>query len=41
MVVIFAQGEILGVENMIKKKIGKNEKMGLGGRIDEIFFCLF
>jgi hypothetical protein len=38
MVVVNAQGEILGMENMIKMKIGKNEKMGLGERIDANFF---
>jgi hypothetical protein len=32
MVVVIAQGEILGTEDMIKMKIGKNEKMGLGER---------
>jgi hypothetical protein len=41
MEVVITQGEILGTENMIKMKIGKNEKMGLGERIDANFFFFF
>jgi hypothetical protein len=41
MVVVIAQGEILGKENMIKMKIGKNEKMGLGEKIGANFFFVF
>jgi hypothetical protein len=41
MVVVITQGEILGTENMIKMKIGKNEKMDLGERIDANLFFFF